>query len=193
MSQISARAAIRVVALMTVVAAGSAGAAPAGDRGRHPGVYPADFALTLELQAARKFTANDIKSFVYHVFSMYERATSETHRVGPEAFQPFLDEHVRIEFPDYKITNWNEFIAWHKWIHDQLIGDDHVIDSIEVKFMGDGRYQAHFVVNWRALFRSGEYTDVRVEQTWTMREQADRDLPVIETYLAKLAEFPSPK
>jgi hypothetical protein len=179
-----------LVALAMIAATAPALAGASDDRASHPGVYPADFALALELQAARRFTANDIKSFVHHVFSMYERATSESRRIGPEAFRPLIDDNVRIDFPDYKIANWTEFVAWHKWIHDQLIGDDHVIESIDVEFLSDGRYQAHFVVNWRALFRSGQYTDVRVEQTWTMREQADRDLPVIETYVAKLAEFP---
>jgi hypothetical protein len=28
-----------------------------------------------------------------------------------------------------------------------------------------------------------------VEQTWTLREQADRDAPVIEEYAAKVADF----
>jgi hypothetical protein len=34
--------------------------------------------------------------------------------------------------------------------------------------------------------------DVRVEQVWTMREQPDRELPVIETYVARVVEPASP-
>jgi hypothetical protein len=172
------------IGLPRVAASGAQAQAP-----QRPGTYPADFGLVLDMQAARKFTANDIQSFVHHVFSMYERATSATRRVGPDAFRPFLDDNVKIDFPDYKIRNWQEFVTWHHWIHDRLVGDDHVLGPIDVHFLSDGRYQAHFVVLWRALFKSGEYNEVRVEQTWTLREQADRDAPVIEEYAAKVADF----
>jgi len=180
-----------VVVLLAVVAVGVAGPAIADPPEQHngrPGVYPADFAMTLDQQGARKFTANDIRSFVYHVFSMYERATSSTRRVGPEAFRLLVDDNVRIDFPDYKIANWSQFVEWHKWIHQRLVGDDHVLGPIEVKFMSDGSYQVRFVVVWRALFKTGEYTEARIEQTWRLREQEDRDLPVIETYVAKSAD-----
>lgn len=151
--------------------------------------YPLDFAQVLELQAARKFTANDIRSFVYRVFAMYERGTSQTRHVGPEAFRPLVADDVRIDFPDYQIHNWSEFVTWHRWIHGQLAGDDHVLGPIDVTFLTDGRYQVHFVVLWRALFKDGAYNETRIEQTWRMREQPDRDWPVIETYVAKLADF----
>ena len=180
-----------LVSLSVLVAVGLVAIAladPAMQHDTRPGIYPADFALTLDQQAARKFTANDIRSFVYRVFSMYERATSDSRHVGPEAFRLLLDDNVHIDFPDYKIANWGEFVAWHKWIHGRLVGDDHVLGPIEVKFMSDGRYQAHFVVLWRALFKTGEYTEVRVDQTWSLREQADRDLPVIETYVARVVD-----
>ena len=180
-----------MAALLAAVAVGVTGLAladpPAPHNGR-PGVYPADFAMTLDQQGARKFTANDIRSFVYRVFSMYERATSNARHVGPEAFRLLLDDNVRIDFPDYKIANWSQFVEWHKWIHSRLVGDDHVLGPIEVKFMSDGSYQAHFVVVWRALFKTGEYKEARVEQTWRLREQEDRDLPVIETYAARIAD-----
>jgi len=182
---------LAVASLLAVVGVGLVAIAladPGMRRDIRPGVYPADFALTLDQQAVRKFTANDIRSFVYRVFSMYERATSDSHHVGPEAFRLLLDDNVHIDFPDYKITQWAEFVAWHKWIHGRLVGDDHVLGPIDVKFMSDGRYQAHFVVLWRALFKTGEYTEVHVDQTWSLREQADRDLPVIETYVARVAD-----
>jgi len=153
-----------------------------------PGVYPTDFGLVLDLQATRRFTANDIQSFVHHVFSMYERAKSVTRRVGAEAFRPFIDDSVHVDFPDYKIHNWQEFVAWHRWIHDQLIGDDHSVGPIDVRFLSDGHYEAHFFVLWRALFKDGSYREMRVEQTWTMREQPDRDLPVIESYVARVPD-----
>lgn len=166
---------------------GSSAAPPQARPGA--GAYPLDFAQVLELQATRKFTANEIRSFVYRVFAMYERGTSETRHIGPEAFRPFLDDNVRVDFPDYQINDWADFVAWHRWIHGQLVGDDHVLSPIDVTFLTDGRYDVHFVVVWRALFKNGDYKEARIEQTWRMREQADHDLPVIETYVAKLADF----
>jgi len=177
-----------LLACMLAVADPSA-AAPTEQHGPVVSAYPLDFAQTLELQAARKFTANDVRSFVYRVFAMYERGTSETRHVGPQAFRPFVDDNVRVDFPDYQIHNWDEFVAWHQWIHAQLVGDDHVLGPIDVAFLTDGRYQVHFVVVWRALFKNGDFKEARIEQTWGLREQPDRDLPVIETYIAKLADF----
>lgn len=149
---------------------------------------PADFVSTLQLQAERKFTANDIKSFVHRIFSMYERATTGAQRVPAQAFRQLLDERVAIDFPDYKIAGWDDFVEWHRWIHEQIIGDDHEIHTIAVEFLEDGRYRAAFEVRWRAAFKDGRYVDVLVEQVWTLREQADRDLPVIETYVARVAD-----
>jgi hypothetical protein len=157
-----------------------------------PGAVPRDFALALELQDQRKFTANDIKSFVYHVFSLYERATSARYRKGVDAFRNLLDENVIIDFPDYKIANWDDFTNWHSWIHGQLVGDDHTIGSVDVDFLSDGRYEVSFFVRWRALFKTGKYVDACVGQVWTLREEANRDLPVIETYVAKLASNDAP-
>lgn len=173
----------------TLVAAGPSVGAPTTQAPPAAGAYPLDFAQVLELQTARKFTANDVRSFVYRVFAMYERATSEVRPVGAEAFRPFVADDVRVDFPDYQIHNWTEFVAWHRWIHGQLVGDDHILGPIDVTFLTDGRYQVHFVVVWRALFKNGDYKEARIEQTWRLREQADRDLPVIETYVAKLADF----
>ncbi len=177
-----------VLVWMMVAASPSIAASPTQFQ-RAASPYPLDFAQVLELQAARRFTANDIRSFVYRVFAMYERGTSETRHIGPEAFRQFVDDDVRVDFPDYQIHNWSEFVAWHRWIHGQLAGDDHVLGPIDVTFLTDGRYQVHFVVVWRALFKNGDYKEARIDQTWRMREQADRDLPVIETYVAKLADF----
>ena len=75
-----------LVSLSVLVAVGLVAIAladPAMQHDTRPGIYPADFALTLDQQAARKFTANDIRSFVYRVFSMYERATSDSRHVDP--------------------------------------------------------------------------------------------------------------
>jgi hypothetical protein len=97
----------------------------------------------------RKFTKNDIKSFVHRVFSMYERATVGKDRVPAEAFALLVDEHVQVDFPDYKICSRQEFLEWHRWIHERLLSDDHDIKSIEVSYLANGKYKACFDVRWR--------------------------------------------
>jgi len=132
----------------------------------------------------RKFTKNDIKSFVYKVFSMYERATCVNEHVDVEAFHEIVDENIYVDFPDYQIRNREEFKEWHRWIHGLMNSDDHEIEKIDVEFLANGKYQARFIVRWRADFKDGTYVDSRIEQMWIMREENDRDLPVIERYLA---------
>lgn len=152
-----------------------------------------NYTLTLEYQAlmeafrSRKFTKNDIKSFVYKVFSMYERATCDNIYLDAEAFHDLVAEDIYVDFPDYKIRSREEFKEWHRWIHTKLNSDDHEIEKINVEYLANGKYQAQFFVRWRGDFKDGRYTDLRVEQLWTMREEEGKNLPVIERYIVGLA------
>lgn len=137
---------------------------------------------------SRKFTRNDIKSFVYRIFSMYERATCDNEYLGAEAFDDLVADDVHVDFPDYRIRSREEFKEWHRWIHGLLNSDDHQIDRIAVEYLADGRYQARFFVRWRADFKDGRYIDLQVEQLWIMREEADLPLPVIERYVVGLSD-----
>jgi len=132
----------------------------------------------------RKFTKNDIKSFVHRVFSMYERATVGKDRVPAEAFALLVDEHVQVDFPDYKICSRQEFLEWHRWIHERLLSDDHDIKSIEVSYLANGKYKACFDARWRGAFKDGSFTDVLVEQQWIMYETEEYIHPIIEHYTA---------
>ncbi|GMM91546.1 hypothetical protein MTsN2n6_45220 [Vibrio fortis] len=132
----------------------------------------------------RKFTKNDIKSFVHRVFSMYERATVGRDRVPAEAFALLVDEHVHVDFPDYKICSRQEFLEWHRWIHERLLSDDHDIKSIEVSYLANSKYKACFDVRWRGDFKDGSFTDVIVEQQWIMYETDEYTHPIIEHYTA---------
>lgn len=134
-----------------------------------------------------KFTENDIKSFVHKVFSMYERATCENEHLPAEAFSEIVAEDIYVDFPDYKIRSREEFLKWHRWIHSLLNSDDHRIESVNVEYLENGKYQAQFFVRWRADFKDGRYTDMLVEQLWIMREERDKELPVIERYIVGMA------
>ncbi|EKO3808740.1 hypothetical protein NTE10_000600 [Vibrio harveyi] len=72
----------------------------------------------------------------------------------------------------------------HNWIHDLLLSDDHDIGSIEVSYLGEGKYAAEFDVRWRGDFKDGLFTDLTVAQRWVMYESEQFDHPVIESYLA---------
>lgn len=138
----------------------------------------------------RKFTVNDIQAFVHHIFSLYERATCPApYHQGVEVFQPLVDERVYVEFPDRVITGWEEFKEWHTWIHGELISDLHSIGAIDVEYLANGKYQAQFYVRWRAHYKTGEYVDQLMKQRWTMREDAQRPLPVLERDIVRNAEF----
>lgn len=135
---------------------------------------------------SRQFTRNDIKSFVYKVFAMYERATCKNVHVSVDAFKPFIDEKIYVDFPDYQIRSWNDYVEWHQWIHNQLESDDHDIGKIKVEFLLNGKYQVTFDVRWRGLFKDGTYLDNTIRQIWIMREEEGKKLPVIEKYIAKV-------
>ncbi|WP_234425342.1 hypothetical protein [Vibrio coralliilyticus] len=148
----------------------------------------ADYDQLIEQYARRKFTKNDIKSFVHRVFSMYERATVGQMRVPADAFTDLVDEHIHVDFPDYKIRSRQEFIEWHHWIHDLLISDDHDIQSIDISYLDNGKYDARFKVHWRGDFKDGMFTDLMIEQCWIMYESAQHVHPVIEQYYAVVVD-----
>lgn len=139
-----------------------------------------EYKMLMEAFRNHKFTKNDIKSFVYKVFSMYERATCENEYLSAEAFHNIVAKDIYVDFPDYKIRSRDEFKEWHKWIHSLINSDDHEIESINVQYLENGKYQAQFFVRWRADFKDGRFTDLRVEQLWIMREEPNKNLPVIE-------------
>ncbi|MCT4613560.1 MAG: hypothetical protein N4A49_01645 [Marinifilaceae bacterium] len=145
-----------------------------------------EYASLMETYRSRKFTRNDIKSFVYKVFAMYERATCKNVHVGVEKFKDFIDEKIYVDFPDYQIRSWNEYVKWHSWIHSILESDDHDIKSIKVDFLTNGKYQVVFDVRWRGLFKNGSYLDNTIRQRWTMREEENKEFPIIERYIAKV-------
>ncbi|WP_253649305.1 hypothetical protein [Vibrio tubiashii] len=156
--------------------------------------YPkADYDQLIQHYAERKFTQNDIKSFVHRVFSMYERATVGKVRVPAEAFADLIDKNIHVDFPDYKIHSRQEFMEWHQWIHDLLLSDDHDIKSIDVSFLDDGKYEAQFNVRWRGDFKDGSFTDLNIEQRWIMYESIEFDHPVIEQYVAEVIEHKAGK
>ncbi|MFZ3517044.1 hypothetical protein L2D39_01210 [Vibrio harveyi] len=52
------------------------------------------------------------------------------------------------------------------------MSDDHDIDieSIEVSYLGEGKYAAEFDVRWCGDFKDGSFTDLTVAQRWVMYE-----------------------
>ncbi|GAM54093.1 hypothetical protein JCM19231_3613 [Vibrio ishigakensis] len=137
----------------------------------------------------RKFTLNDIKSFVYKVFAMYERATVGKELVPAEAFSELVASDIHVDFPDYKIRSREEFLEWHRWIHGLLVSDDHDIDKLEVLFLANGKYEVRFKVRWRGEFKDGTYTDLKLEQRWILREEEQLEHPVIERYIATIDDL----
>lgn len=65
-----------------------------------------------------------------------------------------------------------------------MLSDDHDIESIEVSYLGEGKYAAQFDVRWRGDFKDGY--DLTVAQCWVMYESEQFDHPVIENYVAVL-------
>lgn len=148
---------------------------------------PVEFRMEMEQREARKFNANDIRSFVFRIFSMYDHSTGEKHRISVQAFHNLIAEDVHIEFPDYKISKWTDFVTWHGWIHGQLVGDYHKVGPIDVEYYDDGTYHVHLWVRWQALFKSGLFSDVCVAQDWEVQEQPDSDQPVLKKVVARVA------
>lgn len=152
--------------------------------------YPlVEYRYLMDEQRKRKFTRNDLKAFVHKIFAMYERGTCEKYYIPAEEFLPYLAEDVYFDFPNYKVHNHREFCEWHQWIHDQLESDDHIIDTIKVEFLADGKYLVQFEVEWKALFKAGNYFEGKFLQKWVVREEAHLEHPLLEAYIVAQGDF----
>lgn len=128
-------------------------------------IPPAYAEAVQELQHNR-YGENDIKSFVYHIFSMYD------YHVPVEQFYPYLiDEGLEMQFPEGKLQSHRDFQHWYDVsVGENIRSNTHTIENLQVHIAGDHTYHVDFTVWWQAETRQGDYVSYHVHQKWTLVE-----------------------
>ena len=143
---------------------------------------PAAYREAVQRQLSNKFNENDIISFVYQVYAMYDR------HVPVERFLPLLaPRNLEMRFPETTLRSHADFKRWYAGIGKTISSNTHTLESVKVSVLGGGRYQADIAGLWQAESRKGEYITFKFRQRWGLVDGPGKQ-PVIQTYLVEAAD-----
>jgi hypothetical protein len=142
---------------------------------------PAVYQEAVRRQRENRFNENEVISFVYQVYAMYDR------HVPVERFLPLLaSKNLEMRFPETTLRSHADFKRWYAGIGRDIASNTHTIESVQVTIPGGGRYQADIVGVWQAETRKGEYLVFKFRQRWRLVDGPGRQ-PIIQTYMVEAA------
>jgi hypothetical protein len=142
---------------------------------------PAAYREAIQRQLSNRFNENDIISFVYQVYAMYDR------HVPVERFLPLLaPRNLEMRFPETTLRSHADFKRWYAGIGKTIASNTHSLESVKVNVLGGGRYQADIVGVWQAETKKGEHIVFRFRQRWGLVDGPGKQ-PLIQTYLVEPA------
>jgi hypothetical protein len=142
---------------------------------------PAVYQEAVRRQRENRFNENEVISFVYQVYAMYDR------HVPVERFLPLLaSKNLEMRFPETTLRSHADFKRWYAGIGRDIASNTHTVESVQVTIPGGGRYQADIVGVWQAETRKGEYLVFKFRQRWRLVDGPGRQ-PVIQTYMVEAA------
>jgi hypothetical protein len=147
----------------------------------YSGMPPEAYRQAVQRQLHNKFNENEIISFVYQVYAMYDR------HVPVERLLPFLaSKNLEMRFPETTLRSHADFKHWYAGIGQTIASNTHTLESVKVSVLGGGRYQADIVGFWQAESKKGEYVVFKFRQQWTLVDGPGKQ-PMIQTYLVEAA------
>lgn len=123
-------------------------------------VAPAAYLQAVKTLQQNKYGDNEIKSFVYQVFSLFDR-----HAELSQLLLLFAED-LNMVVPERKITSHQEFENWYKDIGARYQSNTHTVERIDVQIPAKGDYRVDLTVNWQAMGIDGKYTSVKSRQQW---------------------------
>lgn len=124
------------------------------------GAPPAAYLQTVKALQENKYGENEIKSFVYQVFSLFDRHAELNQLLL------LFSEDINMVVPEGKITSHQELEKWYKNIGLRYQSNVHQIERLDVQIPAKGDYRVDLIVNWQALGIDGKYTSHRLRQQW---------------------------
>ncbi len=121
---------------------------------------PAAYLQSVKILQENKYGENEIKSFVYQVFSLFDR-----HAEISQLLLLFAED-VNMVVPEGKITSHQEFEKWYKDIGARYQSNTHTVERIDVQIPAKGDYRVDLTVNWQAMGVDGKYTSFKARQQW---------------------------
>lgn len=145
-------------------------------------IPPRDYSAAVARQETHRFNENDIKSFVYHVFALYDRHPEE---VNP--FLSFLADHgLEMYFPgEEPVSSHSGFQAWYAKIGETIESNLHRVERMDIRLLENGGYEVDLMVLWQAQPRQGGFQETRFRQVWTLEDYSQGEWPRICRYVVE--------
>ena len=130
---------------------------------------PAVYREAVQRQLNNRFNENEIISFVYQVYAMYDR------HVPVGRFLPFLaSKNLEMRFPETTLRSHADFKLWYAGIGKTITSNTHTLESVKASVLGGGRYQAEIVGVWQAESKKGEFIVFKFRQRWSLVDGPNR-------------------
>ena len=121
---------------------------------------PPAYLKAVKLLLENKYGENEIKSFVYQVFSLYDRHADVSHLLY------LFSDDLEMRLPEGPITSTQDFIKWYAGIGAKYQSNTNTIERLDVTIPAKGDYRVDLIVHWQALDRDGKYVSLRFRQLW---------------------------
>ena len=126
-----------------------------------PGAPPATYLQAVKTLQENKYGENEIKSFVYQIFSLFDR-----HAEISQLLLLFADEELDMRLPEGQVASHRDFEKWYAGIGSKYQSNTHMLEQINVQIPAKGDYRVDLIVRWQALDREGKFTSLRMRQQW---------------------------
>ncbi|HWR29198.1 MAG TPA: nuclear transport factor 2 family protein [Negativicutes bacterium] len=126
-----------------------------------PGAPPPPYLQAVKTLQENKYGENELKSFVYQIFSLFDR-----HADVSQMLLLFADDELDMRLPEGQIASHRDFEKWYAGIGSKYQSNTHTLERIDVQIPSKGDYRVDLVVHWQALDRAGKFTSFRAHQQW---------------------------
>lgn len=143
------------------------------------GAPTAAYLQAIKTLQENKYGENELKSFVYQIFSLFDR-----HAEIDNLLLLFADEDLYMSLPEGKIDSHREFEKWYKDIGTKYQSNTHTVERLDVQIPKKGDYRVDLVVLWQAVDREGKFISRRLHQQWKIVDGGGY-WPRIASYIAE--------
>ena len=128
-----------------------------------PNAPPADYVKAINNMRENKYNENEIESFVYQVFSMFDRHVNINQL---EDF--FAEKDLESRLPEDRSKAQQTLEEWYAGMGAKYQSNVYTVEQLSVTIPGKSDYRVDLVVQWQALGKDGKFTSQRFHEKWSI-------------------------
>ena len=128
-----------------------------------PGGPSAEYMKSINIMRDNKYNENEIKSFVYQVFSLFDR-----HVDFRQISVIFSEDDLEMKVPEAKIASQDDLAIWYANVGARIQSNTHAIETLTVTIPKKNDYNVDLTVLWQAVGKDGKFIAQRFHQQWKL-------------------------